>query len=200
MRMRTIFKAITGNHRCATVDDIRGAFGDYHNLLHWLGDFLIGDQKLADACIVDACTIAKTQTPDFHEWLVHWAAQATVGCALQAQHARIIELAPAYEESEPVHDEHPPLSAKYLRLLVKNSESIHARLDVLCRFVLIMRGIAKYSCIEVAARFGISPRAAERAYCVAFDMLDLAARREVGVAELPDDRLNHERTLAGSTA
>ena len=85
MRVATILEEIRGKRRYATVDDIRKVFGDYHNVLHWLAVFLIGDEKLADACIVDACTIAQSKTPVFHEWLVHWAARATVACALQIQ-------------------------------------------------------------------------------------------------------------------
>lgn len=199
-RMTTTLKEFRGNHRCAKVDDIRQVFGDYHNVLRWLAGFLIGDDKVADACVVDACTIAQTRTPDFHEWLVHWAARATVGRALQGEHRRIVELAPEYETSESVHGERPPLSAEYLRLLIKNSEAIHARLDVLGRFVLVMRGIAKYSCIEVATQLGISPVAVERAYCVAFDMLDLASSEVLGNPDVPAYHLNNESTLAGSTA
>jgi hypothetical protein len=175
MRLETILEEIRGSRRSATADDIRKVFGDYHNVLHWLAVFLIGDEKLAEACIVDACTIAQTQTPVFHEWLVHWAARATVACALQIERGRIAELAPEHEKSEPVHREHPPLSVKYFGLLIKNSEVIHARLDVLCRFVLVLRGIAKDSCKEVAAQLGISQSAVERAYCVAFDTLDLVS-------------------------
>ena len=75
MKLARIFEEIIGNRRGATPDDIRKVFGDYHNLLRWLTGFLIGDEKLADACMVDACTIAETQTPDFHEWLVHWGSE-----------------------------------------------------------------------------------------------------------------------------
>jgi hypothetical protein len=175
MKLLTILEKIRENHRHATADDIRKVFGDYHNVLHWLAVFLIGDGKLADACIVDACTIAQTQTPVFHEWLVHWSARATVRCAFQRQHARIAELAAEYERGEPVHLEHPPLSPEHFRLLIKNSEIIHARLDVLCRFVLVIRGIAKDSCAKVAAQLGISRSAVERAYGVAFDSLKLAS-------------------------
>lgn len=199
-RMTTVLKQMTANHRCAHPNDIRKVFGDYRNVLRWLAVFVSDDDKLADGCIVDACAIAQTQTPDFHEWLVHWAARATVGRALQAQHARIVELAPEYEKSEPVHEEHPPLSAEHFRLLIKKSEDIHARLDVLCRFVLVMRGIAKYSCIEVATQFGISPGAVERAYCVAFDTLDAASSEVLCNTDVPAGHLNDEPTLAGSTA
>ena len=175
MKLTAILEKISGNHRYATADDIRNVFGDYHNALHWFAVFLIGDEKFADACIIDACTIAQTQTPSFHEWLVHWAARATVRCAFQRQHARIAELAPKYEKSEPVQIELPPLSAEYFQLLVKNSEDIHARLDVLCRFVLVIRGIAKDSFDKVAAQLGISRSAVEQAYGVAWDTLDLAS-------------------------
>jgi len=175
MKLATILEAIRGNHRRATADDIRNVLGDYHNVLRWLADFLIGDEKLADAWIVDACTISQTHTPIFHEWLVYWAARATLRCAFQRQHGAIAELAPEYEKGEPVHLKHPPLSAEYFRLLIENSEDIYARLDLLCRFALVMRGIAKYSCAELATQFGISRSTVERAYCVAFDTLDLAS-------------------------
>ena len=78
MILAMLMEEIRGKHRCATIDDIRKAFGDYHNLLRWLAAFLMGKEELADLDMVDACTIAETQTPEFHEWLVHWAARATV--------------------------------------------------------------------------------------------------------------------------
>lgn len=178
MTLSAMLNKMLRRHRYATADDIRNFFGDYHNTLHWLAFFLIGDEKLADACILDACTIAQTQTPIFHEWLIHWAARATLGCALQRQHAVVEELAPEYEKSEPLHGDHPPLSPKYFRMLVENSEDIRARLDVLCRFVLIMHGIAKDSYEGVASQLGISQSAVERAYCVAFDTLNLTFNQE----------------------
>jgi hypothetical protein len=184
MRLATILEEIRGKHRYATADDIRKVFGDYHNVLHWLAVFLLGHEKLADACIVDACTIAHTQTPIFHEWLVHWAARATLGCAFQRQRALVAELAPGYQKSEPVRGAHPPLSAEYFRLLINNSEDIHARLDVLCRFVLVLRGIAKYPCNQVAVRLGISQSAVERAYCVAYDTLDLVSKQVLRNADI----------------
>lgn len=170
----TLLEKIRGNRRGTTTDDIRRTFGDYHNVLHWLATFLTGDNEVADTCIVDACSIAQTQTPDFHEWLVHWAAQATVRCALKLQHTRIVELAREYEKSESAHRECPPLSTECFRLLIEKSADIQARLDVLCRFALVMRGIAKYSCVDVAKKLGISRGAVERAYCLAFDTLGLS--------------------------
>jgi len=199
MKLAMILEEIRGNHLCATADDIRKTFGDYHNLLRWLAVFLTGDEKLADACIVDACTIAEAQTPDFHEWLIHWAARATVGCVLHRQHASIVELATKYEQGEPEHPRHPALSPKCFLSLVKNFEDIHARLDVLCRFVLVLRGIAHDSYDKVAAQLGISRSAAEGAYCVAFDALEPASE-VLRSADVPGRHTNKERTLTDSTA
>ena len=199
MKLAMILEEIRGKRLCATADDIRKTFGDYHNLLRWLAVFLTGDEKLADACIVDACTIAEAQTPDFHEWLIHWAARATVGCVLHRQHASIVELATKYEQGEPEHPRHPALSPKCFLSLVKNFEDIHARLDVLCRFVLVLRGIAHDSYDKVAAQLGISRSAAEGAYCVALDTLELVSEMPCS-ADIPERHTNKERTLTDSTA
>lgn len=174
-KLATIFEEIRRKRRYATADDIRNVFGDYHNGLYWLAVFLIGDEKLADACVIDACNIAQAQTPIFHEWLIQWAALATLRSALDRQHERIAELVPEYERTEPADVTRPPLLAEHFRRLIKYSDDLHTRLDVLCRFVLIMRGVAKDSLDEVAAKLGISRSAVERAYCAAFDTLTKGA-------------------------
>jgi hypothetical protein len=163
------------SHRYANVEDVRKIFADYHDALHWLAGFLIGD-KLAPACVIDACNITERQGPVFHEWLAHWAARATLRCALQMQLADVAELGPTYERRELVDAQRPPLSPEDLQLLAEESEVLRARLDVLCRFVLIMHGIAKESCEEVAAQLWVSQSAVERAYCVALDTLHLMSK------------------------
>jgi DNA-directed RNA polymerase specialized sigma24 family protein len=170
--------------RYATVEDVRRIFADYHDALHWLAGFLIGD-KLAPACVIDACNIAERQGPAFHEWLAHWAARATLRCAFQMQGADIAELAPTYERFERVDAKRSPLSPEDLQLLIEESDVLPARLDVLCRFVLVMHGIAKESCAEVAAQLGVSQSAVERAYCVAFDTLHLMSKRMLCNADIP---------------
>jgi len=156
--------------RYATVDDVRKIFADYHDALHWLAGFLIGDE-LAPACIIDACNIAERQGVIFHEWLAHWAARATLRCALLMQWESVAQLAPGYEGLERAHGKRSPLTAEDLQLLVEQSEFLPDRLDVFCRFVLVMHGIAKESYGEVAAQLAVSQNAVERAYCVAFDTL-----------------------------
>lgn len=165
---------LLADRRYATIEDVRRIFADYHDALHWLATFLIGDE-LAPACVIDACTIAERQGPVFHEWLAHWAARATLRCALQMQKADVAELGPTYERFERGHAKRSPLSPEDLQLLVEESDFLPARLDVLCRFALVMHGIAKESYEEVAGQLGVSAGAVERAYCVAFDTLHLVS-------------------------
>ena len=172
MNLTKILNELRGTPDQVTEDDIRQAFGDYHNLLRWLADFLISDEESRAAYIVDAVTIADSQTLGFHEWLVHWAARATIERALQEQHTIVAELASKYEKTEPDRSNQPPLSKLDFLFLVKNSDRLRTRLDPLCRFVLVLRGIAKDAYDQVAAQLGISRRAAERAYCIAFDSVE----------------------------
>ena len=171
MRLANLIENIIGKHRYATTDDVRDTFGDYHNALNWLATFLVGDEKGSDIYVVDAGMLAESQTPDFHDWLVHWAARATLRRALQSEQNQIAELAAEYENKEANCTERDPLSPKEFQCLVRNSEEIRDRLDVLCRFVLVIRGIAKESIEEVAAQLGISRNAVQCAYCVALDTL-----------------------------
>jgi hypothetical protein len=178
MKLATILEKIRGNNRYATADDIRKVFGDYHNVLHWLALFLIGDMEIAEGCVVDACAIAQTQPELFHEWLVQWAARATLGCALQVRHSQFAEIASEYGNREPVYPKRLPLTAEQFQQLIENPEEVHARLDVLCRFVLVLHGIARDSCDQVAAQLGVSQNTVEQAYCTAFETLDLVSKNE----------------------
>ena len=38
--------------------------------LEWLANFLTGDEKIAEACVVDACGQAESETPSLQEWLL----------------------------------------------------------------------------------------------------------------------------------
>ncbi len=54
LTLATILDEIRTKHRCAMTDDIRNAFGDYHNVLRWLAVFLTGEESLAPDCVIDA--------------------------------------------------------------------------------------------------------------------------------------------------
>ena len=132
--------------------------------------------------MIDACTIATLDTPDFHEWLVHWAVRATFRSALQNERISVAELASKYERGEPLVQKQAPLLAEQFRQLVRHSELIHSRLDVLSRFVLVMRGIAKDSFDEIAAQLDVSRAAVVQAYRLAVDLIDDRSRKNRGGA------------------
>lgn len=172
MKLAVMLEEIGRGHRYVAPDHIRNLFGDYHNALHWLALSLVGNQERAEACVIDACTVATSDAPDFHEWLVHWAVRATFRAALQRERMSVAELASKYERGEPPAEDPPPLFTEQFRLLVRQSELLHSRLDVLSRFVLVMRGIARDSFGEIAAELGVTRTAVVHAYRLAVDLID----------------------------
>jgi DNA-directed RNA polymerase specialized sigma24 family protein len=162
-----------GELRRASKTDVRRAFDDYHEELEWLAEFLTGDTKLAEACIVDASAIATTQSEVFEHWLEHWARRATIRSAVEMQHSRIAQLAAAYERSPCSHRDHPWLRPEQLDMIHARSDELRSRLDVLGRAILVMRGIEKYSSRECELLLGISRGAMQAAYCAALESLDM---------------------------
>jgi DNA-directed RNA polymerase specialized sigma24 family protein len=195
MNLSAILDEIKGNDKRATADNIRGAFGDYHNLLRWLAAFLVGEQEINEECIVDACTIAEAQGPEFHEWLVHWAARATVNCLFEKQQDQLADLARQHANGPLRHSGHPPLSPDDLSSLIKHSEEMYTRLDLLSRFVLILHGLGNLSCDDVASKLRISVSAVERAYCAAYDTLRLISGGKMDSATRSTLQLNRSAML-----
>jgi DNA-directed RNA polymerase specialized sigma24 family protein len=163
----------------ATADDIRKAFLEYRDELHWLALFLTGDQAMAKACIVDACALASTQNQVFEEWLNRWARRATVRSAIEKQKSRIIQLAAPYERNPCPHQEHESLAPETVELLKQFSGSALLRIDVLCRFAIVLRGIEDYSPRESALMLNISRSALDAAYCAALESVAIL-NREIG--------------------
>ena len=176
-KLTMILDEIMGKHQTATVDDIRRTFGEYHNLLRWLTAFLLEEQKVDEDCIVDACNIADKQGPEFHEWLIHWAAHATINCVYDKQQQRIAEFASKYENGELPERRYAPLSPRHISVLLRNSRQIQGALDLLCRFVLVLHGMGQLSYREIAMQLRISELAVERAYATAFEAVELASDR-----------------------
>jgi len=174
-KLSVVLDEILGKHQAATVADIRETFGEYHNLLHWLNAFLLGDDNVSDDCVVDACTIADSQGPEFHEWLVHWAAHATINSVYDKQRERIAKLVPKYEHRELPEARSAALSPEHISVLLRSSKQVQTRLDLLCRFVLVLHGMGKLSYSEIATQLRISEDAVERAYATAYQTVELAS-------------------------
>ena len=148
-------------------------FSDYREELEWLAKFLTGDEKLAAACVVDACTLAESPNPDFQEWLLQWAHLGTIRSAVELQHARIAQLSAVYKRRPCNHGGHKALSKDSIDLVVEESDVLISRLDVLCRCALVICGIGKKPAREAAELLGVDPGSIEIAYCSALHFLEV---------------------------
>jgi len=148
-------------------------FSQHREELEWLANFLTGDETIAAACLVDACALAESENPGFQEWLLKCACLATIRSAVQIQQRRIVHLSFAYKQRPCIHGGHPALSSDWREILVGESSVVIARLDVLCRFALVICGLEKRSAHEAAVLLGIDQAAVEGAYCDAIKSLEV---------------------------
>jgi len=174
MATEIITGGISGTHsELATVEEIRRAFTLHRKELTWLAGFLTSDHIVAEACVVDASFITEAQGEVSQEDLSRWARLATITSALQIEESRIAQLAPLYECRACDHQEHPGLRLQSISFVVEKADLIQSRLDVLCRFALILCGVEKCSSSEAARLLRISRSTVEAAYCAALEWLDV---------------------------
>jgi len=150
-----------------------GVFRQYREELEWLANFLTGDEKVAAACVVDACALAESENPGFQAWLLEWARLATIRSAVQIQQRRIAQLSSTYVQRRCTHRGHAALSSDWSEILVEESSVLIAKLDVLCRCALVICGLEKRSAHEAALLLGVDPISVEGAYCAAIKFLDV---------------------------
>ena len=154
-------------------ENVAAVFRDYRDGLEWLASFLTGDEKIGAACVIDACALAESENPGFQEWLLEWARLATIRSAWQIQQRRIAQLSQAYRQRRCIHGGHPALSADSVEHLLEESRWITTRLDVLCRFALVICGLEKRSAHEAALLLGVDRTSVEGAYCTAIKFLEV---------------------------
>jgi hypothetical protein len=148
-------------------------FGEHRQELTWLAEFLTGDTLMASACLIDAGTLIAGENDEHQEWLWPWPREATIRSALDVQRARIAQLSSLYDCCDCVYGEHAGLPLEMLEFLIRESDVIRARLDTICRFVLILCGIGNRRSREVALLLGISEHAVEAAYRTSLQCLDV---------------------------
>ena len=148
-------------------------FSQHREELEWMANFLTGDETIAAACLVDACALAESENPGFQEWLLKCACLATIRSAVQIQQRRIVHLSFAYKQRPCIHGGHTAFSSDWREILVEESSVVIARLDVLCRSVLVICGLEKRSAYEAAALLGIDPAGVEGAYCAGIQSLEV---------------------------
>ncbi len=157
----------------AIPEEIRRAFTSHREELKWLAGFLTGDNEVADACVIDASVSPVAQSGVYQEQLSRWMRLATISSAIEIQQLRVTQLAAVYERRDCVHRQPPQLPLEWVEFMVAESDLVQSRLDVLCRFALIMCGIEKCSSTEAARLLGISTHAIEAAYGAAVESLDV---------------------------
>ncbi|MBZ5573584.1 MAG: hypothetical protein LAO09_17090 [Acidobacteriia bacterium] len=141
--------------------------------LEWLANFIIGDEKIAEACVVDACAQAESENSSLQEWSSTWASMSTIRSAAQVQQQRIAQLSSAYMQWGCIHGGHTALSSDWCDILLEESSVVFARLDVFCRFALVICGLEKRSANEAALLLGVDPASVKGAYCSAIKCLEV---------------------------
>jgi DNA-directed RNA polymerase specialized sigma24 family protein len=157
----------------AASQGIGKVFSEHREGLQWLAKFLTGNDKVADACVIDACALAESKNPSLENRLVKWGRLATIHSAVQVQRSRIVQLSPVYTRLPCIHERHSTLVQESIELVVETSSLLIARLDVLCRCALVLCGIEKYSTREAALLLDIDYTTIESAYCAALEFLDV---------------------------
>lgn len=72
-----------------------------------------------------------------------------------------------------IHEHQAPLPQDMIGFVASESDVIRHKLDVLCRFALILCGVERRPPGEAALMMGISQHAVEVAYCAAIDSLEI---------------------------
>lgn len=152
---------------------VGGVFSRNREELEWLANFLTGDEKIAEACVVDARVQAESENPNLQEWSSKWALMSTIRSAAQVQQQRIAQLSCAYMQCGCIHGGHTALSSDWCDILLEESSVVFARLDIFCRFALVICGLEKRSANEAALLLGVDPASVEGAYCAAIKCLEV---------------------------
>ena len=164
---------ITSSSGIAGAEGIRTAFIENNQALTWLAEFLTGDEMIASACVIDACNLTEREYEIGQEWFWTWPHNATIHSALDIQRSRIAQLSPVYDRGGCTNEHHAPLSQDMIGFVASESDVIRHKLDVLCRFVLILCGVERQPPGEAALLLGISKHAVDVAYCAALDSLEV---------------------------
>jgi hypothetical protein len=98
---------------------------------------------------------------------------STIRSAAQIQQQRIAQLSSAYLQSGCIHGVHTVLFSDLCDVLLEESSIVCARLDIFCRFALVICGLEKRSANEAALLLGVYPASVEGAYCAAIKSLEV---------------------------
>ncbi len=154
-------------------DAIRRIFREYGTELEEFAFFLTGNDLVANACVVEACRVAESETDGCHETRsMEWARHRTLRATLEMQQPRIQALASLYELRFCGH-RHTSLTPELLEFVVEETPLELLKLDTLSRCVLVLCGVEKQRFDEVAALLKVSRLAVRAAYCNALEWVEI---------------------------
>lgn len=149
----------------------RGVFTQYREELQWLATFLTGDNTIGQACVIDACALSDSENLPFQEWLLEWARLATIRSAAEMQKQKIAQLCAGPPHKPCIHGGHSGLTAASIEFVAEQSGLLLRKLDVLCRFALVLCGLEKRPVTEAALLLDVDSLSIENAYCAALRWL-----------------------------
>ena len=131
---------------------------------------MTGTAEMAKRSVIDATSLAETNSRRISCWLVLWAHLATGRGALNAVRSSIQETASRYADWTCAHKGHEPLSwAEIRRLQELDADKVVQKLDVLARAVLVLHGCHGASFEDYVLLLNVPLQSAVGAYCTALE-------------------------------
>ena len=162
------------NDRC-TSSDYRRLFASSSERLRWLSQILTGNDELSEK-ILHAALEQSLKGSDhvFREWMVSWARRLIIRVCIETMRPQLTDIAKSVYLLPPMRLDaiHQDRLSVVLSL---PADVLHERLlqlDVLSRFVFVLRGLEGYSRRETALLLNIDDRACEWMYVRSAETLE----------------------------
>src|SRR5215472_15040333 len=156
-------KSTLNNDKC-TKNDYRQLFAGSAEPLRWLCSTLTGDEQLTDT-IQDAALAQSLKDAGqvFREWMMSWARRVVIKTCIQTMRPWQSSLAQEAYQLYPMRLDaiDPGNLARVVNLPREVLQQRLLRLDVLSRFVFVMRALEGYLRRETALLLNIDDRACE---------------------------------------
>lgn len=160
-------RSITNSSGVASAEETRTAFDEL-----WLAEFLTGDDLTALACVIDTRARRHGEYEIGQDGSWTWRSPI-VRCTFDLLGGRITQLASAYERRGCFVRRYVPRFPEAVDLPVIQCDALRLRLDVLCRFVLVLCGVEQRSVDDAALVLGVSRNAIQAAYSDALEVLEI---------------------------
>jgi DNA-directed RNA polymerase specialized sigma24 family protein len=162
------------NDRC-TSNDYRRLFAGSAERLRWLCYLLTGDHDLSEKLLSAALEQSlKGSDHVFREWILSWARRLIIRVCIETMRPHITEIAQSAFLLPPMRLDAID-QTRLLTMLSLPAEIFQERLlglDVLSRFVFVLRGMEGYSRRETSLLLNIDDRTCEWVYVRAADALE----------------------------